>query len=80
MGDPLLHLLGGFIRKGDGQNTIGWSSMPNQIGNPVGHNAGFPRTSTGQHQERTGQGVDGFELWGVQVCHALKCTEGSPSG
>jgi hypothetical protein len=51
--DPLTHLLGGLVGKGDGADLRRPDARSNQGGDPAGNHAGFAAARTGQHQQRT---------------------------
>ncbi len=66
-GRPLLHLVGGLVGKGDGQNPLRPDAVADQLGNAVSDDAGLSRARPGQHQQRPGERVDGVILGGVQI-------------
>ena len=45
----------------------GGDAVADQLGDAVGDHAGLARPGPGQHQQRPGKRVDGFDLGGIQV-------------
>ena len=75
---PLLHLTGGLVGEGDGEDGK-WRHPPfdHQVGDPSGQDAGLAGTGPGNHQQRARGVGDGIHLGGVQavpqVLHRPAC-------
>ncbi len=63
-----LHFAGGFFGKLYRQYFIGGDPVANQLGHPMGDDAGLSRAGAGQNQERSGKRPHGFLLGRVEFC------------
>jgi len=67
-GDPFLHLLGGFVGEGHGQNvTRADPSLLDEVGDAVGKCLGLSRARSGDDQHRTVYGRSGEGLFFIQT-------------
>ena len=76
-GDALLHFLGRFIGKGDGQNMPGRYAVVNQIGDPVRQRPGLAAARSRQNQYRAFQRFRRqplFLVQSVQIHFSLSST------
>ena len=65
--DPFLHLVGGLVGEGDGQDGERRDlEVADQVGDPVGQHPGLARPGAGHHQDRPAGMGDGLPLHGVQ--------------
>ena len=66
--NPLPHLTGGLVRKGNGQNRIGrYAFLLNEPSYAAGDDAGFAGPRPGQNQERPLSSLNRGSLFGIQV-------------
>src|SRR5436190_16297793 len=66
--DPIAHLFGGFVRKGDGENVARpHAAFGNQIGDAVSDYSRLSRSRAGQNQQRSIAGSYGFALLFVEL-------------
>ncbi len=64
--DSLLHLRRGFIGERDGQDRVSGHALFDQVRDPVGNRARFPRPRSGENQNGTFKSGCGFVLSGIQ--------------
>ena len=61
------HLLGGLVRKSDGEDAAGIHTIPiDQVGDPGRQHSRLPGPGAGEHQEWSFEMLDRFTLLGVQ--------------
>ena len=58
----ILHLARRLVGEGDREDAVGRSALLDDVGDPVGDDAGLARTGTGDHQQRPFNAVDGLAL------------------
>ena len=69
--NPLPHLLRSLVGKSHRQNAFRLSAVANEIRDPKGHDARFPRSGAGEYQHRTPERLYSFKLFWVQsMSHA----------
>ena len=67
LADPFLHLVGGLVGEGDGQDGERRDlEVSDQVGDPVGQHPGLARPGPGHHQDRPAGVGDGLALHGIQ--------------
>ena len=65
--DPSTHFFRCLVGEGDGKNFIGLGvAFRNQVGNPLGDDAGLARAGAGQNEQRPVDVQDGVALFGIQ--------------
>ena len=65
--DPVLHLAGGLVGEGDGEDPLGRDAVPvDQRGDPHGEHAGLARARAGEHQHRPVDVLHRLPLRGVE--------------
>src|SRR6185295_15514767 len=64
---PLLHLRGGLVGEGDGEDGLGGDLLVQQVGDAVGDDAGLAGAGAREHQHRALRGGDGLALRGVEA-------------
>ena len=65
--DPVLHLSGGLVGEGHGEDAVGRHAVPvDQGGNAHGEDSRLPRAGARQHQQRPFDMLHGFPLGRVQ--------------
>ena len=64
--DPLLHLAGGLVGEGDGQDVPGRDALLNEVGDSPRDDAGLARPGPGQDKQRAVNVRDGLSLRLVQ--------------
>ncbi len=68
--DPLLHLPGGLVGKGDRRNVSPRNAQVlDQMGHLAGDHAGLATAGAGQHQQGAIRVADSFTLSGVEHVH-----------
>ena len=67
--DPVEHLAGGFVRKGEEEDVARVDPVLEQIGDAIGEGARFARAGPGDDKQRPGWGGDG----GVLLRVGLRC-------
>ena len=70
--DPLLHLPGGLVGEGDGQDLPRLRAADGQqVGDPPGQHPGLARAGTGHHQQRRAAVLDGVPLRRIETLEQL---------
>ncbi|MNP14133.1 hypothetical protein D3C76_1064460 [compost metagenome] len=75
--DALLHLAGGLVGEGHGDDVLGAdAALLDQVGDLAGDHAGLAGTGAGQHQQGAADEVHGLLLPGIESGHREEKSEG----
>jgi hypothetical protein len=65
--NPIFHFARGFIRESHRQNLVWRDSVFNQIRDAMGERSSFPRSRSGDYEQRSSHSFDRLDLRWIQT-------------